>query len=67
MAYSAVSKKSGQTYHLHSRQVALNGGHRQTIYYFARSAGANAIDSLPTGYEVSENSRTGLPLLRKRK
>lgn len=67
MAYSVVSKKAAQTYYLHSRIVTLNGGRRQTIYYFARSAGANAIDSLPAGYEVSENTRSGLPMLRKRR
>ncbi len=65
MAYTTVSKKSGKTYHLHSKQVTLRGGHKQTIYYFAGSAGSNAMDNLPSGYQVVENPRTGLPLLKK--
>lgn len=65
MAYNTVSKKSGKTYHLHSKVVTLKGGQKQTIYYFAGAAGANAIDSLPAGYKVVENERTGLPLLKK--
>ena len=64
MAYSAVSKKTGETYHLHMKSVTLRGGRQQTIYYFARKAGENAAD-MPAGYEVMENSRTGLPMLRK--
>ena len=65
MAYTTVSKRSGKTYHLHSKQVTLRGGHKQTIYYFAGSAGSDAIDNLPGGYQVVENPRTGLPLLKK--
>lgn len=67
MAYSVESKKSSKTYYLHSKDVTLNGGRIQTIYYFAGKAGDNAIDSLPAGYEVMENARTGLPMLRKAK
>ena len=65
MAYSTVSKKSGKTYYLHSRQVTLRGGHKQIIYWFAGSAGGNAVNSLPNGYHIVENQRTGLPLLKK--
>ena len=65
MAYSTVSKKSGKTYYLHSKQVTLRGGHKQTIYYFAGSAGANAMDRLPNGFQIVENQRTGLPLLKR--
>ena len=35
------------------------------LYYFAGQAGEGAIDALPEGYEVSENTKTGLPLLKK--
>ena len=66
MAYSVVSKKSSKTYYLHSKEVELNGGRMQTIYYFAGKAGSNAIGALPTGYVVIENSRTGLPMLKKK-
>ena len=66
MAYSTKSKKSGKTYYLHSKNVTLKGGHKQTIYYFASKAGTNAINALPTAYMVVENDRTGLPILKKK-
>lgn len=67
MAYSVKSKKSGKMYHLHSKEVTLAGNRKQRIYYFAGVAGPNALDELPTGYEVMENQRTGLPMLRKKR
>jgi len=67
MAYSVKSKKSGKTYFLHSKEVELAGGRKQKIYYFAGEAAANALNALPEGYEVMENERTGLPMLRKAK
>ena len=67
MAYSVKSKKSGKTYHLHSKEVLLSGKRKQRIYYFAGDEGANALDELPEGYEVTENALTGLPMLRKKK
>lgn len=67
MAYSVKSKKTGETYFLHRKEVTLRGGRKQTIYYFAREAKADAIDELPDGYVVMENSRTGLPMLKKDK
>lgn len=65
MAYSVVSKKSGKTYFLHSKEVTLRGGRNQVIYYFAGTEGENAIDEIPAGYTTMENSRTGLPMLKK--
>lgn len=67
MAFSVKSKKSGKTYFLHTKEVVLKAGRKQRIYYFAGVAEANAIDALPAGYEVMENARTGLPMLRKKK
>ncbi|MCL4380491.1 hypothetical protein M1466_03330 [Candidatus Dependentiae bacterium] len=67
MAYSVKSKKSGKTYYLHTKEVVLAGGRKQKIFYFAGEAAKNAIDALPAGYEVMENARTGLPMLRKKK
>lgn len=67
MAYSVRSKKSGKTYYLHTKEVKLAGNRKQRIYYFAGKAGKNAIDQLPAGYEVFENKRTGLPMLRKKR
>lgn len=66
MAFSVKSKKSGKAYILHSKDVKLAGGRVQTIYYFAGDAGKNALSALPAGYEVIENERTGLPMLRKK-
>ncbi len=63
-AYSTKSKKTGETYYLHSKEVTLRGGRKQTIYYFARDERANSCD-IPAGYTVMENSRTGLPMLKK--
>jgi len=67
MAYSVQSQKTGETYILHSKDVTLRGGRLQTIYFFARQEKEGAMDELPAGYEVMENSRTGLPMLRKAK
>ena len=64
MAFSTKSKKTGETYYLHSKDVTLRGGRKQTIYYFARQEKAGACE-LPSGYKVVENSRTGLPMLKK--
>jgi hypothetical protein len=67
VAYSVQSKKSGKTYNLHSKQVTLRGGRQQTIYYFATDVREGALDAVPAGYQVMENARTGLPMLRKAK
>lgn len=66
-AYSVKSKKSGKTYYLHTKMVVLAGKRKQQIYYFAGKAGKETLDELPKGYEVMENKRTGLPMLRKKK
>lgn len=67
MAYSVKSKKSGKMYYLHSKEVKLAGNRKQRIYYFAGEVKGGAINDLPAGYEVMENKRTGLPMLRKKK
>lgn len=65
MAFSTVSKKSGKTYYLHSKDVMLRGGRKQTIYFFAQDVRPGALDKVPSGYVVMENPRTGLPMLKK--
>ncbi len=67
MAFSVTSKKSGKLYYLHTKEVKLAGGRIQQIFYFAGVVGKDALDKLPAGYEVFENERTGLPMLRKKK
>ncbi len=66
MAFSVTNSK-GQTYFLHGKMVTLRGGRKQQIYYFARVEKADALASKPEGFEVTENKRTGLPMLRKGK
>ena len=66
MAYSVKSKKSGKTYFLHTKDVILKGDRKQTIYFFSGDA-TGSINKLPDGYEVTENVKTGLPMLRKKK
>lgn len=65
MAYSVQSKKTGETYYLHSREVTLRGGRQQRIYFFGRQVKDGALDDLPAGMMVMENSRTGLPMLKR--
>jgi hypothetical protein len=64
MAYSVTNSK-GQAYILHGKMVTLRGGRKQQIYYFARTEKADALEALPDGYKVTENKRTGLPMLKK--
>lgn len=66
MAYSVTSKKSGKPYYLHTRTTTLKGGRKQQIYFFAGQPGEGALDDLPEGYQVIENERTGLPILKKK-
>ena len=55
----------GQTYFLHQRDVTLKGGRQQRIYFFGREEKEGVIEALPEGYMVVENTRTGLPILKK--
>ena len=65
MAFSVISKKSHKTYFLHSREVTLRGDRKQKIFYFAGEVKEGALDALPAGYQVTENEKTGLPMLKK--
>ncbi len=47
--------------------VFLKGGRKQVIYYFAREENKEfSLDAVPADRMVSENPRTGLPLLKKK-
>lgn len=61
----ATTNSRGQTYFLHGRNVLLKNGREQRIYYFGKEAKEGALDALPAGYVVSENTKTGLPILKK--
>ncbi|MEX2228019.1 MAG: hypothetical protein WEB13_00125 [Dehalococcoidia bacterium] len=65
MAFVTRNSK-GQTYYLHSKEVTLRGGRQQRIYYFAKAEKpGEGLEALPIGFQVSENTRTGLPMLKK--
>lgn len=64
MAYSHTNSK-GQTYILHSKDVTLRGGRKQTIYFFAKEERDGALNEVPEGYLVVENKKTGLPMLKR--
>lgn len=64
MPYQHTNSK-GQQYYLHQRDVTLKGGRVQRIYFFGREAKEGAVDNMPDGYQVVENARTGLPILKK--
>ena len=64
MTYT-ISNSRGQTYYLHGKNVILKNGRDQRIYFFAKTVKDDALDALPDGYMVSENSQTGLPVLKK--
>ncbi|MFH0955083.1 MAG: hypothetical protein V1777_03180 [Candidatus Micrarchaeota archaeon] len=55
MAYQHTNSK-GKTYFLHQSG---------RLYYFSSQQKSNAID-LPEGFTIIENSKTGLPMLKKR-
>lgn len=66
MAYEYTNSK-GTKYYLHSKSVVLRGsGKKQVIYFFAKEAGKETVDKVPEGFEVVENTRTGLPVLRRK-
>lgn len=68
MPYKVESKKSGVAYFLFKKDVTLRGGRKQTIFYFSKddkNPKGEAVEALPAGYTTMENSRTGLPMLKK--
>ena len=67
MAYSVISKKSNKPYYLHSRETPLGNGKVRKLFFFAGKVQEGALDALPEGYEVFENEKTGLPMLRGKK
>ncbi len=53
-------------YTLYTRMVDLSTGRQQQIYFFAKSEPKSGEPcAMPEGYMVEENSRTGLPFLRR--
>jgi hypothetical protein len=65
-AYSYTNKK-GQVYYLHTREVTLKNGRKQTIFFFARDVRPQmALAEVPEGYMVMETQRTGMPVLKRK-
>ena len=67
MAYSHKNSK-GVDYYLHTMDVTLRGGKKQTIYFFSKDA-KNAKGTpcdLPADRMVKENPRNGLLTIKKK-
>jgi hypothetical protein len=62
MAYSVKNSK-GNTYYLHSTVRALKNGKQQSLYFFAKTTKAGALEKIPEGYVIGE-SKSGLPFLK---
>ena len=66
MAAYAHTNSKGQTYFLHSKNVTLRGGRKQTIFFFAREEREEGgLEAVPEGMQVVENKKTGLPMLKR--
>jgi hypothetical protein len=63
MAYAHTNTK-GVTYYLHGRETTLKSGKKQKIYFFSKEVKDGSLDSVPSGYVVSE-TKNGLPVLKK--
>ena len=65
MAYAYTNSK-GRTYYLHERLVTLRGNNRQQkIFFFSSEQKDGVLDSIPSGYVVTERPGSGLPMLKK--
>jgi hypothetical protein len=65
MAYEFKNSR-GVSYFLHSKDVILKGGRKQTIFYFARDVRPGALNEVPAAYQVIETAKTGMPILKKK-
>jgi len=54
------TNKKGEKFWLHMRQKG-----KRTLYYFSKDP-TGAINDLPKGFEVFENEKSGLPMIRKK-
>jgi len=53
--------KRGVKFYLHKK---IRGN--SAIYYFSKNP-VDAVSNLPAGFEIMENPKTGLPMLRRKK
>jgi hypothetical protein len=64
MAYSHTNSK-GTTYYLHTKKSMTSTGKERTLFYFSKELKeGEALDAVPTGYEVAE-MKTGMLVLKK--
>jgi hypothetical protein len=63
MAYTYKNAK-GDKYYLHKKENTGRGNEGE-IFFFSKEEGKDSLDELPEGYEVVENERSGLPVLKK--
>ena len=61
----AYKNSKDQTYFLHTKDVMLKNGREQRIYFFAKQVKEGALDALPEGFMIKENTQTGLPVLKR--
>jgi hypothetical protein len=59
-------EKNGYT--LYARQQPVRGNQEQTIYFFSKRKPVvgESVDSVPEGYIVSVDRKSGVPYLNKR-
>jgi hypothetical protein len=64
MVYSHQTDKGDWT--LYRREVTLNGGRAQTIYFFSRGEPKSGTPTdMPAGFAVKIIPTTGLPILKR--
>jgi hypothetical protein len=61
----AYTNSKEQTYFLHGKDVMLKNGREQRIYFFGKQAKEGALDAIPDGFMIKENTQTGLPVLKR--
>jgi hypothetical protein len=66
MSAFSYENSKGTTYYLHARARKVASGKTVTLYFFAKKPGRGVVAELPEGYKVTESSRTGLPILKKK-
>ena len=66
MGYSQTNSR-GVTLYLNSKETTLNGGYKNTIYYFSKKPMPATACDLPSDREVVENARNGMLFTRRKK
>jgi hypothetical protein len=65
MAYGFTNSK-GVTYYLHTKKSTTSTGKERTLFYFSKEVKpGEALDAVPSAYDVVE-MKTGLPVLKKK-